>query len=95
MCNASRTSMKVLVMTNIFPNALDPSDAAYNRRQFGELGKLCEVEVLALVPWFPGAQWFGDRLRAGRLAALPARWNVDGLDVFHPRVFYIPRVGRR
>jgi glycosyltransferase involved in cell wall biosynthesis len=89
------TSMRVLLMTNIFPNALDPSDAAYNRRQFSELGKLCDVEVLALVPWFPGAGLVGDRLRAGRLARLPRRWHVDGLDVRHPRVLYVPRIGRR
>ncbi|HZO17175.1 MAG TPA: glycosyltransferase [Polyangiaceae bacterium] len=76
--------MRVLVVTKIFPNAAEPSMAPYNRLQLGALAKLCDVEVLALVPWFPG------RGRRG----VPARERIDALDVLHPRVLYAPGPGR-
>jgi glycosyltransferase involved in cell wall biosynthesis len=88
-------NLRVLAITSIFPNALDPSDAPYNGRQFGELGKLCDVEVLALVPWFPGVRLLGENLRAAKLASLPFEWHHAGLPVRHPRVLYVPRVGRQ
>ena len=57
-------------MTRLFPNKLEPLWAPYNRQQFGALGKLCEVEVLSTVPWFPGAR-FLPKSMAGRLVGVP------------------------
>jgi teichuronic acid biosynthesis glycosyltransferase TuaC len=80
-------------MTKIFPNAAEPLSAPFNRQQIAALGRRCQVEVLATIPWFPGAglasRWSG----AGRLVRVPARETIDGLEVFHPRVPYLPRVG--
>lgn len=92
--NDARSDVRVLVVTKVFPNELTPSEAPFNRHQFAALNRHCHVEVLALVPWFPGARWVGRRLPAGQLAGLPARWEVDGLEVHHPRVLYVPRIGR-
>jgi hypothetical protein len=47
--------MRVLVVTKIFPNALEPLSAPFNRQQIAALGRRCHVEVLATIPWFPGA----------------------------------------
>ena len=44
--------MRVLVMTKIFPNAAEPLSAPFNRQQIAALGRRCEVEVLAPIPWF-------------------------------------------
>ena len=84
--------MRVLVMTRLFPNALEPLWAPYNRQQFGALGKLCEVEVLSTVPWFPGARLF-PRSMAGRLVDVPARDTIAGLAVRHPRYLRPPAIG--
>ncbi|MBC7976040.1 MAG: glycosyltransferase family 4 protein, partial [Myxococcales bacterium] len=51
--------MRVLAITKIFPNAAEPLSAPFNRQQFAALGRLCDVEVLASIPWFPGAGAFG------------------------------------
>ena len=48
--------MRVLVVTKLFPNAVEPLASIYNREQYGALGKLCDVEVLGLIPAFPGAR---------------------------------------
>lgn len=85
--------MRALIVTKLFPNALEPAFAPFNRHQFAALAKLCDVEVLALIPWFPGARLLRRFSRAGHTLAVPAHEVIDGLPVFHPRVVYIPRIG--
>jgi glycosyltransferase involved in cell wall biosynthesis len=85
--------MRVLVATRQFPNALDPSFSPFNRQQFTALGKLCEVDVLAAIPWFPGARLFARWSLAGRMVGVPHEERIDGLPVVHPRYVYVPRIG--
>jgi teichuronic acid biosynthesis glycosyltransferase TuaC len=85
--------VRVLVVTKLFPNALEPAFSPFNRHQFAALGKLCHVEVLALLPWFPGARLLGRFSRAGNTTRVPARETIDDLPVSHPRVLYVPRIG--
>ncbi|WP_437301808.1 glycosyltransferase family 4 protein [Sorangium sp. So ce388] len=81
--------MRVLLVTKIFPNAVHPDEAPYNRRQFAALSRYCDVRVLATIPWFPGM---------GRLSKWPVGSSapreevIDGLPVRHPRYLYVPRV---
>lgn len=85
--------MRVLIVTKIFPNSAEPSAAPFNRLQFAALSRLCEVEVLATIPWFPGAsalrRWSG----AGRLAEVPTLEDIDGVRVRHPRFAFLPKFG--
>jgi glycosyltransferase involved in cell wall biosynthesis len=85
--------MRVLVMTKIFPNAAEPLSAPFNRQQIAALGRRCEVEVLAPIPWFPGARLFSRWSSAGRLGDVPRADRIDGLEVEHPRTPYLPRFG--
>jgi teichuronic acid biosynthesis glycosyltransferase TuaC len=85
--------MRVLVITKIFPNALEPLSSPFNRQQFAALGKLCEVEVLASIPWFPAARAFQKWSAAGRLVDVPRADRIDGLSVHHPRFLFVPRYG--
>jgi len=48
---------------------------------------------MGVVPWFPGARLFARWSAAGRLVGVPAHERLGGLEVHHPRVFYVPRVG--
>lgn len=85
--------MRVLVMTKIFPNAVEPGSSPFNRQQFAALSRLCPLEVLATIPWFPAAPAVRRWLPTARLAGVPARETIDGLDVRHPRFLYLPRIG--
>ena len=85
--------MRVLIMTKIFPNRLEPSSSPFNRQQFAALGRLCDVEILATIPWFPGAWAFRRWSRAGRLLDVPADDRIEGLSVHHPRFAFVPRIG--
>jgi glycosyltransferase involved in cell wall biosynthesis len=85
--------VRVLAITKIFPNAAEPLSAPFNRQQFAALGRLCELEVLATIPWYPGAGLLARWSSAGRLARVPHRDTIDGLSVRHPRTLFIPRAG--
>jgi glycosyltransferase involved in cell wall biosynthesis len=85
--------MRVVVITKIFPSSLEPLSAPFNLRQIAELAKLCDVEVLEAIPHLPLARALSIPERAARLAALPARERVHGIDVTYVRQLYVPRVG--
>jgi teichuronic acid biosynthesis glycosyltransferase TuaC len=86
--------MRALVVTKIFPNSVEPLSSPFNLRQFRELSSLCELEVLATIPWFPGASSLQRWSAAGRLASVPEREAIDGLNVRHPRFAFLPKLAR-
>ncbi len=84
--------MRLLVLTNLYPNPYQPHRATFNRQQIRELAALHEVRVIAPILWT-------DELRERRRQGgprLPAdrRWACDGLTVEHPRYVYPPKVLR-
>jgi len=85
--------MRALVLTKIFPNRAEPTSSPFNRQQFAALSRFCEVDVLATIPWFPGARGFARWSRAGRLGDVPSFERIDNLSVHHPRYAYVPRAG--
>ena len=83
--------MKILVITNLFPNKLDPTKGIYNKHMVDEMAKLCDLKVVAPVPWVP----------RGRIAkkffpygSIPKKEIIDSIEVFHPSQFIIPKFGR-
>jgi glycosyltransferase involved in cell wall biosynthesis len=85
--------LRVLAVTRIFPNRLEPLACAFNRQQLKALSRRAHVEVMAVVPYLAFASLLGDRTRPGRLARLPKRDEIDGLPVVHPRAPYLPGGG--
>ncbi|HTQ04120.1 MAG TPA: glycosyltransferase family 4 protein [Polyangiaceae bacterium] len=86
--------MRVLVLTKIFPNSVEPLSSPFNRQQFAALARSCDVEVLATIPWFPGATLAKRWSTAGRLAQVPSDERIDGLPVRHPRFVYLPKLAQ-
>ena len=84
--------MRVLAITKIFPNAAEPLSAPFNRQQFAALAKRCELEVMATIPWFPGAALVSRWSSAGKLATVPRREHIAGISVTHPRTLFVPRL---
>jgi teichuronic acid biosynthesis glycosyltransferase TuaC len=85
--------MRVLIVTKIFPNSVEPLSSPFNRQQFAALARLCDVELLATIPWFPGASLLGRWSAAGRLRSVPSQEQIDGLRVRHPRFAFLPKLG--
>jgi len=88
---AHERRLRVLAITRIFPNALEPLSAPFNRQQFAALGRLCDLRVMATIPWFPGAGLVKGS-RSGGLREVPPRDVIEELEVTHPRVAYVPRL---
>jgi teichuronic acid biosynthesis glycosyltransferase TuaC len=85
--------MRVLVLTKMFPNAAEPLSAPFNRQQLAALGRRCQVEVLATIPWFPGSRTVARLARRAPPPQVPRRDRVEGLEIEHPRTLYLPRYG--
>lgn len=86
--------LRVLAITQLFPNTREPLFSQFNRQQFAALGSLCELTIVAPVPWFPGAARLAAATRAGHLAGLTATEHIDGLQVRHPRFLHVPKLGQ-
>lgn len=89
-------AVRVLVLTKIFPNALEPGSSPFNRQQLAALRRRPEIEaleVLTAIPWLPGGRLVRRWSRAGRLIDLPVRDAFDGVPSENVRVAYLPRVG--
>ena len=84
--------MRVLAITKIFPNAAEPLSAPFNRQQFAALRQLCDLEVMATIPWFPGAGLLAKWSSAGKLAQVPRRETIAGIEVTHPRTLFLPKL---
>jgi glycosyltransferase involved in cell wall biosynthesis len=85
--------MRVLALTNLYPNPFQPQRATFNRQQLRILGdRHCPVRVIAPISWT-------DELRARRSGKprLPKnrRVELDGLTIDHPRVFHTPGLLRQ
>lgn len=83
--------MRILALTNLYPNPLQPHRGAFNRQQFRALAERHEVRVIAPIAWTDERS----ARRAGG-AALPAERRVecDGLQVAHPRYLFTPKLLR-
>lgn len=85
--------MRVLVITNLFPNSSAPRIASFNRQQFAALGKLCQVEVLATLPWYPGQRLLSKFATHKVATDVPKQEVIDGLIVHHPKTLHLPKIG--
>jgi teichuronic acid biosynthesis glycosyltransferase TuaC len=76
--------MRVLVLSATFPNASQP-----NRGVFRRLAARCQIVVVAPIPWFPLNRWIRPDMDGA-----PHVESQDGLTVYHPRYFCLPRYGK-
>ncbi len=81
--------MKCLVLTDTFPNRLEPWRGVYNRRQIEELGKLSELTILNPLPWTRVVR------RPKMIGLLRGMDDVlEGIPMYHPLLWYVPGLGR-
>jgi glycosyltransferase involved in cell wall biosynthesis len=86
--------LRVLVVTRLFPNSVEPHAGSFLRQQITALAQRCDVEVLATIPFLPCAPILDDGARVKRLRRVPAREIIDGVPVAHPRIPYVPGTGK-
>lgn len=73
--------LKTLVITNLYPNRLEPGRGVFNRQQLARLAGLSDIRIICPLPWH-------------RFRRVPAEDNLNGLQVIYPRYFMTPGLGR-
>jgi teichuronic acid biosynthesis glycosyltransferase TuaC len=83
--------MKILVFTSLYPNNVWPNHGVFIKERMTHVAKLdgCQVKVVAPVPYHPRLK-LTQRWRFSQVLRCEMR---DGLAVYHPRYFMLPKVG--
>ena len=83
--------MKVLLVSNIFPNSAEKERGIFTYRIAMALKPKCRLEVIAPLPWVPPVM---KRVGGRRFiyAGVPLQENLGDLTIHHPRYVAIPKV---
>ena len=82
--------MNVLVFTSLYPNNVWPQHGVFVKERMTTFAQIegCSVKVVAPVPYFPPIK-IGHR---SRFSQIMRREVIEGLEVYHPRYFMVPKV---
>ncbi len=83
--------MKILVISKIFPNALEPNFGTFVFDETKALSKIHEVRVVAPVPWFPEVKFFKNWYAYSQI---PKEEIIENIPVSHPTYLVTPKIGR-
>ena len=83
-------SLKILIISHMYPCAADPVKGIFAHEQVKELIKHgCSVKVISAVPWVPfPLNRLSSRWR--NYARTPVQEQWEGIDVFYPRYLCFP-----
>jgi teichuronic acid biosynthesis glycosyltransferase TuaC len=83
--------MKVLIITNAFPNSAEDSRGIFTYQIVKALQRKCHVEIVAPLPWLPP---FLRGMGAARYphANVPMKETIGNIAVHHPRYLVIPKI---
>lgn len=84
--------MKIVSFTTLWPNHQQPLHGLFVRERVKAISRLCDVHVVAPVPWFPPIRWFGQRYY--NYSQIARSEQQDPLEVLHPRYLSIPKIAK-
>lgn len=79
---------KIAVISYLFPNSVYPEFGIFVLNRLKAVKKYHNVIVVNPIPWFPFSNKF-DRYR--HFNFIPSKEVIEGIEVYHPRFFIIPR----
>lgn len=83
--------MKLLLITNIFPNPQDPLRGVFVYNISQKLKEMCELSVISPLPWVPKVLRVLNRYK--RFMSVPGLFEIGGLKVISPKYFAFPKLG--
>jgi len=83
--------MKIVVFTTLFPNSKMPDRVPFIKARVKHLADLCEIRVVAPIPYFPRLRFDKRRFLFNQI---PLEEEIEGLKVYHPRYFITPKILR-
>lgn len=81
--------IKILVLTHTFPTKYNPIASIFLLNQLIELKKYCDIKVLFPHGYVPKIKLFNPY---HRFSSVPLHEYIDGIEVYHPKYFMIPRI---
>ena len=88
--------MKVLTLTTLFPNYLQPLHGIFIFERIRHLAKLCPVEVVApiLLPPPKEGGLSSSKISWRKMSQISPYEIKENLSIHHPKVFYLPKIDR-
>ncbi len=83
----------ILVFSTLFPNGAQPHAGVFIRERMFRVARHLPLVVVAPIPWFP-LQGVIRRFRPHFRPMAPHREVQQGIEVYHPRFFCIPGIGK-
>lgn len=83
--------MRILAITNLFPNPLQPTKGTFNFQTLAALARTNSVEVISPIPWTD--EW-RDRLKRSGKKPVQRVMELEGMKVYHPTYYYTPKFFR-
>lgn len=80
--------IKILAISYLYPNSVYPDYGIFVHNRLKAVSKSCDVVVINPVPWFPFSFLFEKYKNFNKI---PSKENVDGMTLYHPKFFMIPR----
>lgn len=84
--------MRLLLLTNVFPNPWQPTKGSFNLAMARALAQQHSVRVVSPVAWVD--EWNAVSADGAALKQESRQLDLDGLDVHYPRYYYPPKVLR-
>jgi len=81
--------IKLLVITHMFPTKFNPIAGIFLLNQLNELKKYCDIKVIFPYAYVPQIKTFNPYYRFSKVQS---KERVDGIEVYHPKYFMIPRM---
>ena len=80
--------MKVLSISHMFPNNINPNNGIFVKERIKYISKKIELKVVAPLPYFPMNHLLN---KYGGTNKVKKKENFDTLSVYHPKYFCIPK----
>ncbi len=81
--------MKILTISTMFPNNVQPNFGIFVKHRLEALSKLCQIKVVSAIPYCP---LVGRMKRYQYRVQVVGHLNIDGLEVHYPRFFSFPMI---
>ena len=87
-----RNGLSVLTFTALFPSRAFPRKGVFVKHRVAAVARLLgePARVVSPVPYFPRVSGFG---RWSQMAQHPSEEDLEGIRIWHPRYFLLPKVG--
>lgn len=92
--DTQQRTLNIALFSSLFPNSSQPRLGIFVQERLRHLIESQDIEakVVAPVPWFPASNsCYG---QFGLIGGIPERESLNNIDVYHPRYFSIPAIGK-